>query len=63
MCVFVHLYRLQLGFFEGGFVRDNVVLVMEGMKQQELIPLRAATHQSTGLQRSRKTSVTETEEK
>lgn len=64
MCVCVRLYRLQLGLFEGRFVRDNIVLVMEGMKQQELIPLRATTHQSTRLQRvSRKTSVMEVEEK
>ena len=57
--MFVCLYRLQLGLFEGGFVRDNVVLIMEGVKQQELIPLSAATHQSTRLQRNNR----KTEEK
>lgn len=53
----MRLYHLQLGLLEGGFVRDNVVFVMESMKQQELVSLRAATHQSTRLQkRSRKKS-------
>lgn len=51
------LYRFQLGLFEGGFVGDDVVFVVEGVKQQELVPLRATAHQSARLQRrSRKES-------
>lgn len=49
------LHHLQLGLFEGRFVRDNVVFVMEGMKQQELISLRPTTHQSTRLTKRSKT--------
>lgn len=50
MSICVHLYHLQLGLSERRFVRDDVVFVVEGMKQQELVPLRAAAHQSTRLQ-------------
>lgn len=57
MCLCVRVYRLHLGLLEGGFVRDNVVFVMESMKQQELVSLRATAHQSTRLRkRSRKKS-------
>lgn len=37
-------YSVQMGLFKGRFVRDNKVFVVEGMKQQELVPLRATTH-------------------
>lgn len=54
VCVCVWLYQFHLGLSEGQFVRDDVVFVVEGVKQEELIPLRAATHQSTGLSRRHK---------
>ncbi len=57
MCYCVWLYSFKLGLFQGGFVGDNVVFVVEGVKQEELVPLRATAHQSTRLQRrSRKKS-------
>lgn len=48
-------YHFQLGLFEGGFIGNNVVFLVEGVKQEELIPLRATAHQSARLRR-RKTS-------
>lgn len=60
MCDCLLLYHFELGLFKGRFVRDNVVFVMEGMEQKELIPLRATAHQSTRLwRRSRRNQVIE----
>lgn len=36
---------LMLMFLHKLLVWDDVVLLVEGVKQQELVPLRAATHQ------------------
>lgn len=47
------LYHLLLGLFEGRLVWDNVIFLMESMKQQELVPLRATAHQCARLQRSK----------
>lgn len=44
-------HHSQLGLSEGGFIRNNVVLLMEGVKQEELVPLGAPAHQSPGLWR------------
>lgn len=44
-------HHSQLGLFEGGFVRNNVVFLMEGVKQEELVPLGATAHQGPGLWR------------
>lgn len=52
-CDCVSLYHFHLGLSKGGFVGDDVVFVVEGMKQQELIPLRATAHQRTRLQRKK----------
>lgn len=50
-CFGFQSYRFHLNLFEGGFIRYNEVLIMEGVKQQELVPFSATTHQRTGLQR------------
>ena len=42
-------YGLLLGLPERGLVRHNVVLVVEGVQQQEFVPLGAAAHQGTRL--------------
>lgn len=45
----LQVYHFQLGLFERGFIWNNVVFLMEGVKQEELVPLGATALQSTGL--------------
>lgn len=51
-CDCLQFHHFQLGLFEGGFIGNNVVFLMEGVKQEKLVPLRATAHQSTGLWRN-----------
>lgn len=48
----LQFYHFQLGLLERGFIWNNVVFLMEGVEQEELVPLGATAHQSTGLWRS-----------
>lgn len=47
----LHFYHFQLGLFERRLIRNNVVFLVEGVKQEELVPLGATAHQSPGLRR------------
>lgn len=52
LCDSLQFHHFQLGLFEGGFIGNNEVFLMEGVKQEKLVPLRATAHQSPGLWRN-----------
>lgn len=48
----LQFYHFQLSLSERGFVWNDVVFLVEGVKQEELVPLGATAHQGAGLWRS-----------